>query len=94
MWDATAALAVDEEARRTLRGWVNARRSPQRMVMRARIILLAAEGAAARGLRRVALTTAHSLAELMRRGHPLRARLFSPATPCAWKRRRHKHTVG
>lgn len=52
MWDATEALEVDEEAKRTLSAWVNARRSPQRMVMRARIILLAAQGTATRRIAR------------------------------------------
>ncbi len=51
MWEPTGKLEVDEQARRTLQGWVKARRSPQRMVMRARIILLAAEG---RPTRRIA----------------------------------------
>jgi len=48
MWDATEALEVEEEAKRTLHAWVNARTSPQRVVLRARIILLAAEGTATR----------------------------------------------
>ncbi len=52
MWDAAEALDVDEEARRTLRAWVKARRSPQRVVMRARIVLLAAEGTATRQIAR------------------------------------------
>jgi len=40
MWEATEVLAVDEEARRTLRARVNTRRSPQPMVMHAWIINL------------------------------------------------------
>lgn len=46
MWEAAEALQVNQEARRTLEGWVSARTSPQRIVMRARIVLLAAEGMA------------------------------------------------
>jgi transposase len=52
MWESPAALEVSEEARRTLEGWVGARTSPQRIVMRARIVLLAAQGAANRCIAR------------------------------------------
>src|SRR3990172_12715631 len=52
MWDATESLEVDEEAKRTLQAWVNARTSPQRVVMRARIVLLAAQGTATRRIAR------------------------------------------
>ena len=38
MWDAAGALEVSDEARRTLEGWVSARTSPQRIVLRARIV--------------------------------------------------------
>src|SRR5438093_264098 len=48
MWESPDALEVSDEARRTLEGWVGARTSPQRMVMRARIVLLAAQGMAHR----------------------------------------------
>lgn len=48
MWESPEALEVSEEARRTLEGWINARTSPQRIVMRARIVLLAAQGLANR----------------------------------------------
>ena len=48
MWESPEALEVSEEARRTLEGWVSARTSPQRIVMRARIVLLAAQGMANR----------------------------------------------
>jgi transposase len=44
MWESPEAVEVSDEARRTLEGWVGARRSPQRMVMRARIVLLASQG--------------------------------------------------
>jgi transposase len=52
MWESPAALEVSEEARRTLEGWVGARTSPQRIVMRARIVLLASQGAANRRIAR------------------------------------------
>jgi transposase len=48
MWESPEALEVSEEARRTLEGWVRARTSPQRLVMRARIVLLASQGMANR----------------------------------------------
>ena len=48
MWESPEALEVSEEARRTLEGWVSARTSPQRIAMRARIVLLAAQGMANR----------------------------------------------
>jgi transposase len=48
MWESAEALEVSDEARRTLEGWVVARTSPQRIVMRARIVLLAAQGVANR----------------------------------------------
>jgi len=52
MWESPEALEVSEEARRTLEGWVSARTSPQRIVMRARIVLLAAQGLANRHIAR------------------------------------------
>jgi len=52
MWESPEALEVSEEARRTLEGWVGARTSPQRIVMRARIVLLASQGAANRRIAR------------------------------------------
>jgi transposase len=48
MWESAEAVEVSEEARRTLEGWISARTSPQRIVMRARIVLLAARGMANR----------------------------------------------
>src|SRR2546428_11817066 len=52
MWESPDALEVSDEARRTLEGWVGARTSPQRIVMRARIVLLASQGAANRRIAR------------------------------------------
>ena len=57
MWEAADALEVSDEARRTLEGWVNARTSPQRMVMRARIVLLAAQGRANRRIAQAVRTS-------------------------------------
>ncbi len=48
MWESAQPLEVSDEARRTLESWVGARTSPQRIVMRARIVLLAATGMANR----------------------------------------------
>jgi transposase len=48
MWESADALEVSDEARRTLEGWVMTRTSPQRIVLRARIVLLAAHGIANR----------------------------------------------
>jgi transposase len=48
MWEPPDALEVSDEAKRTLESWVGARTSPQRIVMRARIVLLAAQGLANR----------------------------------------------
>ena len=48
MWEPAGALKVSDEARRILEGWVSARTSPQRIVQRARIVLLAAQGVANR----------------------------------------------
>src|SRR5881409_497461 len=46
MWNPTDPLEVSDEAKRTLQAWVNAPTAPQRVVMRARIVLLATEGMA------------------------------------------------
>ena len=48
MWDAPERLQMSDEARRTLQGWLQAGTSPQRVVVRARIVLLAADGLANR----------------------------------------------
>lgn len=44
MWTPTSKLAISDEQRRTLLAWVRAKTSPQRLVLRAKICLLAAEG--------------------------------------------------
>jgi transposase len=44
MWESAETLELDAEARRTLEGWINASTSPQRIVLRARVILMAAQG--------------------------------------------------
>lgn len=48
MWTVAEPLALSEEQRDTLRRWVAARNTPQKVVFRARIVLLAATGAANR----------------------------------------------
>lgn len=44
MWKPTDALAVTMEQRRTLQAWIDAKTTPQRVVLRSRICLLAADG--------------------------------------------------
>lgn len=44
MWKPTDALVMTSEQRRTLEAWVRARTTPQRVVLRSRICLLAADG--------------------------------------------------
>jgi transposase len=44
MWKAADRLMVTEEQRKTLDAWIRARTTPQRVVLRSRICLLAAEG--------------------------------------------------
>ena len=46
MWTAAEPLAITEDQRRTLEQWLRAQKTPQQVAVRARIILLAAEGAA------------------------------------------------
>jgi transposase len=46
MWAPTSALEVSEEQLRTLRAWVAGSTTPQRVVLRSRIVLLAHEGVA------------------------------------------------
>ena len=52
MWAPTQPLEVSEEQLRTLRAWVAARTTPQRGVLRSRIVLLAHEGLANRAIAR------------------------------------------
>ena len=44
MWKTADALIMTGEQRRTLEAWVRAKKTPQRIVLRSRICLLAAEG--------------------------------------------------
>jgi len=46
MWTPAARLEVSEEQLRTLRAWVAARNTPQKVVVRSRVVLLAHEGMA------------------------------------------------
>jgi hypothetical protein len=50
MWSVPAPLILSDENRATLTAWINARNSPQKIVLRAWIILLAAEGKSNRGI--------------------------------------------
>jgi hypothetical protein len=44
MWTVPKALSLTEEQQRTLDSWVAARNTPQKLVVRARMVLLAARG--------------------------------------------------
>jgi len=46
MWKPANTLSMTTEQRRTLEAWVRAKKTPQRVVLRSRICLLAAEGIA------------------------------------------------
>jgi len=48
MWTVADALVLTEEQRRTLQGWIVARNTPQKVVFRSQIVLLAAAGKANR----------------------------------------------
>jgi transposase len=52
MWNVPVALPITEEQQRTLQGWVSARNTPQKIVLRSRIVLLAATGKANRKIAR------------------------------------------
>ena len=44
MWDSAEPLAMDSEQKAQLESWVRARATPQKIVLRSRICLLAHEG--------------------------------------------------
>ena len=48
MWDVPQALGISPEQQRTLEAWIGARNTPQKVVFRSRIVLMAAEGKANR----------------------------------------------
>ena len=48
MWNVPEALSITPEQRRTLEAWIAARNSPQKVVFRASVILLASDGIANR----------------------------------------------
>jgi len=52
MWSVPEALPVSAEQRRTLEAWIGARNTPQKVVFRARIVLLAAGGESNRRIAR------------------------------------------
>jgi transposase len=46
MWAVPEALSITEEQKRTLQAWIAARNTPQKVVFRSQLVLLAAEGIA------------------------------------------------
>lgn len=52
MWDLPEALEISDEQQRTLQAWIAGRNTPQKVVFRARIVLMAAEGKANRRIAR------------------------------------------
>jgi transposase len=66
MWTAPDALKLSEEQRCTLSSWVAARNTPQKIVLRVRIVL-AAEGKANRKIARELGTSRQSVILLRRR---------------------------
>ena len=57
MWESAEALDVGAEATQILERWIKGRTSPQRIVMRARIVLMAAEGVPNRRIAQVVGTS-------------------------------------
>jgi len=57
MWNTAPALVLNDEERKTLATWLGARRTPQKVVFRSRIVLLAAENISNRGIARRLGTT-------------------------------------
>jgi len=52
MWDVPEALEISDEQQRTLQAWIAARNTPQKVVFRSRIVLMAAAGKANRRIAR------------------------------------------
>ena len=52
MWNVPAPLPLNQEQEKVLQTWVAARNTPQKVVLRSRIVLMAAAGAANRGIAR------------------------------------------
>jgi len=52
MWDPPEPLPITEEQRRTLQTWIAARNTPQKVVFRSRIVLMASTGVANRRIAR------------------------------------------
>jgi len=57
MWNTAPALVLSDEERKTLETWLGARRTPQKVVFRSCIVLLAAENISNRGIARRLGTT-------------------------------------
>jgi transposase len=54
MWKTPESITMAPEQKRTLEGWIRAKKTPQAVVVRARIVLLAADGVSNRGIARAA----------------------------------------
>ena len=61
MWAAAAPVAITDEQREVLKRWVRAQRTPQSLVLRARIVLLAADGHTNQAIARVLGTTRNTV---------------------------------
>ena len=57
MWNTAPGLVLSDEERRTLEAWIAARNTPQKVVFRSRIVLLAAENTSNRAIARRLGTT-------------------------------------
>lgn len=57
MWKSATALQVTAEERRTLQAWIAARNTPQKIVFRSRIVMMATENISNRGIARELETT-------------------------------------
>ena len=70
MWTVPGAVVLTEEQGRTLRSWVSARNTPQKVVVRARMVLLAGEGKANRRIAQELGTSRPSVILWRRRFEP------------------------
>jgi len=57
MWDAPEPLSITDEQRRTLQAWIAARNTPQKVVFRSRIVLMAAADSSNRFIAREMATS-------------------------------------
>jgi transposase len=61
MWAAAAPVAITDEQREVLKRWVRAQRTPQSLVLRARIVLMAADGHTNQAIARLLGTTRNTV---------------------------------